>query len=76
MVNDATSVVLFRAVQKLTFDDFTGMEVLHIGGSFLSLFFSSTILGVVVSLSSFPSHVRHSLACFLFEVRNQVTRFI
>ncbi len=50
VVNDATSVVLFRAVQKLTFDDFTGLEVLQMTGSFLYLFFSSTVLGIMVSL--------------------------
>jgi sodium/hydrogen exchanger 8 len=49
VVNDATSVVLFRAVQKLTFDDFTSMEVLQMSGSFLYLFFSSTVLGIAVS---------------------------
>ncbi|CAM6008146.1 unnamed protein product, partial [Sphagnum balticum] len=52
VVNDATSVVLFRAVQKLTFDDFTGLEVLQITGSFLYLFFSSTALGIMTGLLS------------------------
>jgi len=52
VVNDATSVVLFRAVQKLTFDNFTGAEVMKIGGSFLELFFSSTILGIAIGLLS------------------------
>ncbi|KAH9572271.1 hypothetical protein CY35_02G138800 [Sphagnum magellanicum] len=52
VVNDATSVVLFRAVQKLTFDDFTGLEVLQMTGSFLYLFFSSTVLGIVTGLLS------------------------
>ncbi|KAG0582840.1 hypothetical protein M758_3G092200 [Ceratodon purpureus] len=52
VVNDATSVVLFRAVQKLAFKDFTGMEVLRICGSFLQLFFSSTVLGIAIGLLS------------------------
>lgn len=52
VVNDATSVVLFRAVQKLSFKDFTGMEVIRICGSFLQLFFSSTVLGVAIGLLS------------------------
>ncbi|CAK9216172.1 unnamed protein product [Sphagnum troendelagicum] len=52
VVNDATSVVLFRAVQKLTFDDFTGLEVLQMTGSFLYLFFSSTVLGIMTGLLS------------------------
>jgi sodium/hydrogen exchanger 8 len=52
VVNDATSVVLFRAVQKLTFDDFTSMEVLQMSGSFFYLFFSSTVLGIATGLLS------------------------
>ncbi|XP_024389243.1 sodium/hydrogen exchanger 1 isoform X2 [Physcomitrium patens] len=52
VVNDATSVVLFRAVQKLALKHFTGMEVLQICGSFLQLFFSSTVLGVAIGLLS------------------------
>ncbi|KAH9576535.1 hypothetical protein CY35_01G167000 [Sphagnum magellanicum] len=51
-VNNATSVVLFRAVQKLTFDDFTGMEVLQMSGSFLYFFFCSTVLGIATGLLS------------------------
>lgn len=51
VVNDATSVVLFRAVQTYNFDNFTSLEGLQIGGSFLYLFFSSCILGIAVSLS-------------------------
>ncbi|KAG0616148.1 hypothetical protein M758_5G093600 [Ceratodon purpureus] len=52
VVNDATSVVLFRAVQTYNFDNFTPLEGLQIGGSFLYLFFSSTILGIVSGLIS------------------------
>ena len=51
VVNDATSVVLFRAVQTYNFDNFTPLEGLQIGGSFLYLFFSSTILGIAVSIA-------------------------
>jgi NhaP-type Na+/H+ or K+/H+ antiporter len=50
VVNDATCVVLFQVVQKLTFDDFTGLEVLQMIGNFFYLLFSSTILGIMVSL--------------------------
>lgn len=60
VVNDATSVVLFRAVQKLALKHFTGMEVLQICGSFLQLFFSSTVLGVAVSVYFFIDYVAHS----------------
>lgn len=50
VVNDATSVVLFRAVQTYNFDNFTALEGFRIGGSFLYLFFLSCILGIVVSI--------------------------
>ncbi|CAM6127734.1 unnamed protein product [Calypogeia fissa] len=52
VVNDATSVVLFRAVQKFDFDDFTGWEALMIFVNFLYLFFTSTLLGIVMGLLS------------------------
>lgn len=52
VVNDATSVVLFRAVQTYNFDNFSSLEGLQIGGNFLYLFFLSCILGIVVSISS------------------------
>jgi hypothetical protein len=51
VVNDATSVVLFRAVQTYNFENFTPLEGFQIGGSFLYLFFSSTMLGIAVSIS-------------------------
>jgi sodium/hydrogen exchanger 8 len=50
VVNNATSVVLFRAIQKLTFDDFTSLEVLQMIRSFLYLFFSNMVLDIMVSL--------------------------
>lgn len=52
VVNDATSVVLFRAVQSYNFDDFTALQALQVVGSFLYLFFTSTVLGVMVSISN------------------------
>jgi sodium/hydrogen exchanger 8 len=67
VVNDATSVVLFRAVQKLTFDDFTGIEVLQMSGSFLYLFFSSTVLGIAVSFL-----LQHSWIAFMVFRLHQV----
>lgn len=50
VVNDATSVVLFNAIQKINVKrvgDWT-----HVLGSFLYLFFASTALGITVSLTS------------------------
>lgn len=55
VVNDATSVVLFRAVQTYDFEDFDTLEGFQIGGSFLYLFFSSTVLGIAVSISCSPA---------------------
>jgi len=52
VVNDATSVVLFRAVQTYDFEDFDTLEGFQIGGSFLYLFFSSTVLGIASGLVS------------------------
>jgi sodium/hydrogen exchanger 8 len=50
VVNNATSVVLFRAIEKLTFDEFTSLEVLQMTRSFLYLFFSNMVLDIMVSL--------------------------
>ncbi|CAM6039506.1 unnamed protein product [Sphagnum compactum] len=52
VVNDATSVVLFRAVQNYNFDAHTAVEALDVGGNFLYLFFTSTVLGVSAGLLS------------------------
>ena len=48
MVNDATSVVLFNAVQKLDVSKLDS-KTLRVIGDFLYLFSTSTVLGVVVS---------------------------
>jgi hypothetical protein len=50
VVNDATFVVLFRTIQKLTFDDFIGLEVLQMTVNFLYLLFFSMVLDIMVSL--------------------------
>lgn len=50
VVNDATSVVLFNAIQKLDVNKRDSREGLHLIGDFIYLFFSSTLLGVAVSL--------------------------
>ncbi len=55
VVNDATSVVLFRAVQNYNFDAYTAVEALDVGGNFLYLFFTSTVFGVSVKHFLFTS---------------------
>nr|KJB45175.1 hypothetical protein B456_007G294000 [Gossypium raimondii] len=52
VVNDATSIVLFNAVQSLDFNNIDAMISLKLLGTFLYLFFTSTILGVVAGLLS------------------------
>lgn len=49
-MNDATSIVLYNAVQSLNLRDITGLTALHLLGTFLYLFFTSTALGIAVSL--------------------------
>lgn len=51
VVNDATSVVLFNAVQNFDLSHINTTIALQLVGTFLYLFISSTVLGVVVSLS-------------------------
>ncbi|KAL0734799.1 hypothetical protein Bca4012_011009 [Brassica carinata] len=50
VVNDATSVVLFNAVQKIHFESINGLTALRVLGNFLYLFSTSTILGIGVGL--------------------------
>jgi len=50
VVNDATSVVLFNAIQKMDVSNLNGSTVLHVFRDFLYLFSTSTALGTVVSL--------------------------
>ncbi|KAL3505791.1 hypothetical protein ACH5RR_031173 [Cinchona calisaya] len=52
VVNDATSVVLFNAVQNFDLSHFSASVALQLVGNFLYLFISSTILGVVAGLLS------------------------
>jgi NhaP-type Na+/H+ or K+/H+ antiporter len=53
VVNDATSVVLFNAIQNFDPGNISGAKLLNFIGSFLYLFGSSTILGVAVSYMLF-----------------------
>ncbi|KAL5995836.1 hypothetical protein ACLOJK_025907 [Asimina triloba] len=46
VVNDATSIVLFNAVQKYDFNNITAFAALKLLGTFLYLFFTSTALGI------------------------------
>ncbi|KAE8009603.1 hypothetical protein FH972_006031 [Carpinus fangiana] len=52
VVNDATSVVLFNAIQRFDLSNLTSTDALQFIGSFLYLFFTSTVLGVAVGLLS------------------------
>ncbi|XP_048325285.2 sodium/hydrogen exchanger 1 isoform X2 [Ziziphus jujuba] len=52
VVNDATSIVLFNAVQSLDLSDIDAITALKLLGTFLYLFFTSTALGIVVGLMS------------------------
>jgi NhaP-type Na+/H+ or K+/H+ antiporter len=49
VVNDATSVVLFNALQNFDLDKIDAAVVLKFLGNFCYLFLSSTFLGVFVS---------------------------
>ncbi|KAF3454418.1 hypothetical protein FNV43_RR04865 [Rhamnella rubrinervis] len=52
VVNDATSIVLFNALQSLDFSNIDAIAALNLLGTFLYLFFTSTALGVAVGLMS------------------------
>ncbi|KAH6808779.1 sodium hydrogen exchanger 2 [Perilla frutescens var. frutescens] len=52
VVNDATSVVLFNAVQNFDLPHITTAVALELVGNFIYLFISSTVLGVVTGLLS------------------------
>ncbi|EPS58707.1 sodium/hydrogen exchanger, partial [Genlisea aurea] len=52
VVNDATSVVLFNAVQKFDLSHISSVETMTLLGNFFYLFFSSTVLGVAAGLLS------------------------
>ncbi|XP_022940663.1 sodium/hydrogen exchanger 4 [Cucurbita moschata] len=50
VVNDATSVVLFNAVQKIDITRLNSKTALHVFGDFCYLFSTSTVLGVTAGL--------------------------
>ena len=50
VVNDATSIVLYNAVQSLDFSSISATTALKLLGTFLYLFITSTVLGISVSI--------------------------
>uniref|UniRef100_J3MDM0 Cation/H+ exchanger transmembrane domain-containing protein n=2 Tax=Oryza brachyantha TaxID=4533 RepID=J3MDM0_ORYBR len=52
VVNDATSVVLFNAIKNLDVSQLKGGVALKVISDFLYLFFTSTVLGVTIGLST------------------------
>ncbi|KAJ4844685.1 Sodium/hydrogen exchanger 2 [Turnera subulata] len=52
VVNDATSVVLFNAIQRFDLSHINSSIALQFTGNFLYLFISSTVLGVITGLLS------------------------
>ncbi|KAL8486290.1 hypothetical protein ACS0TY_023119 [Phlomoides rotata] len=52
VVNDATSVVLFNAIQDFDLSNLNSAAALQLIGNFVYLFISSTVLGVVAGLLS------------------------
>ncbi|KAJ7950703.1 Sodium/hydrogen exchanger [Quillaja saponaria] len=52
VVNDATSIVLFNAVQSLDLGSINAITALKLLGTFLYLFFTSTALGITVGFLS------------------------
>lgn len=55
VVNDATSVVLFNALQKFDLSEINSAMALQFFGNFLYLFATSTLLGVLVSFGMIRS---------------------
>nr|BAR73031.1 tonoplast Na+/H+ antiporter [Nitraria sibirica] len=52
VVNDATSVVLFNAIQSFDLSNLNTSSAFQLLGNFLYLFFASTMLGVITGLLS------------------------
>lgn len=67
VVNDATSVVLFNAIQSFDLTHIDSRIALHFMGNFLYLFFTSTMLGVFVSTCLYSVSIyTRVLYCFHF----------
>lgn len=65
VVNDATSVVLFNAIQSFDLTHIDPRIALQFMGNFLYLFFSSTMLGVIVSPSLYYIDKCKNIVIFL-----------
>ena len=65
VVNDATSVVLFNAIQSFDLNHIDPRIALHFIGNFFYLFITSTMLGVLVSLSLSLTHT-HTHICLCY----------
>ena len=68
VVNDATSVVLFNAIQSFDVTKIDPSIALHFTGNLLYLFATSTLLGAMVTLSLSLSHTHththtHTQSC-------------
>ena len=68
VVNDATSIVLFNAVQSLDVSNIDLLTALKLLGTFLYLFFTGTALGIAVSCFSgcFSSYYYYCFFSSLF----------
>lgn len=52
VMNDASSVVLFNAIQDLDLSEINAMKIVTLVGKFIYLFLTSTLLGIAVGLIS------------------------
>ncbi|KAF6142536.1 hypothetical protein GIB67_039500 [Kingdonia uniflora] len=75
VVNDATSIVLFNAVQALDFKNFNAVTALKLLGTFLYLFFTSTLLGIAVTTAPLFARLPDEKFVFLQieEILNEVS---
>lgn len=53
VVNDATSIVIFNAVQSFDLSRLATSDAFHLVGNFFYLFVTSTVLGAGVSLHAY-----------------------
>ena len=65
VVNDATSVVLFNAIQSFDLTHINSSTALQFVGNFLYLFSASTLLGVFVSDSFFTVQICGIITVFV-----------
>ncbi|KAG6536471.1 hypothetical protein ZIOFF_001528 [Zingiber officinale] len=68
VVNDATSVVLFNAVQSLDLSNVNTMTAFELFAKFLYLFFTSTALGILVNSSPFQCQNILNVVFWTFQV--------